>query len=99
MLLTSWRQIQGLNSLIHLLEQFTEFRETFYSLDHWFIMKGYNSGTARWKRHIEQGIEKGLRMSLLPLSATRPKCPRVHQPGSSLNPALLGFYGGFVTEA
>ena len=27
-------------------------RETFYLLDHWFIIKGYNSGMTRWKRYI-----------------------------------------------
>ena len=29
--------------------------------------------------------------------ATLPAPPRVHQPRSSSNPVLLGFYGGFVT--
>ena len=29
------------------------------SLDHWFIMKIYNSGTARWKRCKGQGMGKG----------------------------------------
>ena len=46
--------------LINLLEWFTELRETFYSVDHWFIMKRYNSGTARWKRHRKQGLRKWL---------------------------------------
>ena len=35
---------------INLLEQLTELRETFYLLDYQFIIKGCNSGTARWKR-------------------------------------------------
>ena len=29
------------------------------SLDYWFIIKGYNSGTARWKRYMRQGMGKG----------------------------------------
>ena len=29
--------------------------------------------------------------------ATLPKSPRVHQPGSSPNPVLLAFYGGYIT--
>ena len=31
-------------------EWVTELREIFYFLDYWFIIKGCNSGTARWKR-------------------------------------------------
>ena len=38
-------------SSINLLEQFTELRETFYLLNHWFIMKRCKSGTARWERY------------------------------------------------
>ena len=30
---------------------------------------------------------------------TLPQSPRVHQPGSSQNSDLLGFYGGFITQA
>ena len=44
---------------INLLGHLTELRETFYLLDYWFIIKGYNSGTARWKRDIGQGMGKG----------------------------------------
>ena len=48
---------------INLLEQLTELRETFYLLDYWFIIKGYNSGTARLKRCIGQSKGKGLGVS------------------------------------
>ena len=52
--------------LINLLEWLTEFRETFYLLlDHWFIIKGYNSRAARWKKCIGQGMGKGNRASML----------------------------------
>ena len=49
----------GIKALINLIEQFTELRETFYLVDHWFITKEYNSGTTKWvigqhrgKRHV-----------------------------------------------
>ena len=41
--------------LINLLEWLTELRKHLFSLDSWFIVKGYNSGIARWKRHIGVG--------------------------------------------
>lgn len=37
-------------------EQLTELRNTVYLLDYWFIMKGYGSKTATWKRCIGQGM-------------------------------------------
>ena len=37
---------------INLQEWLTELRGTFYLLDHQFIIKGYNSGTAKWKSCI-----------------------------------------------
>ena len=49
---------------MHLLEQFTELRETFYLLDHQLIMNGWNSGTARWKRCLGRGTGRGLRASM-----------------------------------
>ena len=42
--------------LINVLEQPTEFRATFHLLDYWFIIKGYNSETARWKRYKGQDM-------------------------------------------
>ena len=45
--------------LINVLERLTELRETFYLLDYWFIIEGYNSGTARWKRYTGQGTWEG----------------------------------------
>lgn len=43
--------------LINLVERLTELRETHYLLDSRLMVKGYSSGTARWKRCIEQGME------------------------------------------
>lgn len=43
----------------NLLEGLTEPRGTFYLPDHQFIIKGYDFRTARWKRHVGQGMGKG----------------------------------------
>lgn len=83
--------------LINLLEQLTELRKTFYMLDYWFILKGFNSGTGRWKRCIRRGVwERVLGFCVLIKHTTFPKSPRVHQLRSSPNPILLGCYGGFI---
>lgn len=63
------------------------------------IMKRCNSGTARWKRYIGRGMEKGLRASMPSGCATLPESPCVHQPGSSPNALFSGFFGGFITWA
>lgn len=47
-------------SLINLLEQFTELRETFFLLDNQLSIKGYNSGTFRLENCIGQGMGKEL---------------------------------------
>lgn len=44
---------------INLLESLIELRETFYFLDHWFIIKGYNPGTPSWKRCIGWDVREG----------------------------------------
>ena len=51
--------------LTGLLEQRTELREIPYSLDHQFIIKGFNSGTARWKQRTGQGMWEGVGASML----------------------------------
>lgn len=66
-------------SLINLLEWLAELRETFCLLDHRFITKAYNSGTARWKKYTGQGSGKGLGASVLSLGTSLPKSPGVHQ--------------------
>ena len=43
----------------NLLEQLIDLRKTVYLLDYQFIIRGYNLGTARWKRDIGQDTEKG----------------------------------------
>ena len=75
--------------LIHLLQQITEQRETFYLVDYQFTKKGYNSGTARWKRRAGPGCGgRGLRA--LSKHNVLPPPPRVHPPVFS-NPVLLVF--------
>ena len=50
--------------LITLIEWITEPREIFYLLYYWIIIKGYNSGTARWKRNIGKRMGKGCRIPM-----------------------------------
>ena len=81
----------GLNNL---LERLTELRETFCLPDYWFIIKGYNSETGRWKRCTGQGM--GLpcphqtyhsrHFHMLPKLEGLRNCP-------------LSFYGGFITQS
>ena len=37
-----------------MLEQLIDLRKTVYLLDYQFIIRGYNLGTARWKRCIHR---------------------------------------------
>lgn len=67
-LLTDQLWIRGFS--VNLSKQLTELRRTFCLLDYWFILiKGYNSGTARGKRCIEQSVGEGFRASM-PSSST-----------------------------
>ena len=84
---------------INLLGQLTELRGTFYSLDHWFLIKGYNSVSQMEEMHRARCEERVQSFHTLPGLSTLPTSPHVHQPGSSLNPVLLGVYTGFVTQA
>lgn len=63
---------------MNLPEWLTELREMVSSLEHWLIVKGYNSETVRWKRHAGQGVGKELSHLFL---ATLPGSPRVHPLG------------------
>ena len=83
--------------LINFLEQLTELRETFHLLDYQFIIKGYSSGTTRGRQCTRQGMGKRLIPRSLSEYTLLPKSPCVHQPRSSLNCILFGFYTGFIT--
>ena len=50
---------------INFLERLPELRKPVYVLDRLFLIKGYDSGTATWKRCIEQGVSEGLGASTL----------------------------------
>ena len=65
---------------INFWEWLTELKEALYLLDHRFITKGCNSGTARG-----QHGERAQRSEHAILTS-----PHCHQPGSSLNPVFLG---------
>ena len=94
LLLTNQLEIEvtAITSLcsINVWEQLTGLRETFYLLDHWFIIKGYNSGTARWKGGLEQGTGRRYKFPCLLQGRHSPSTAQIHQPWSSLNPTLLG---------
>lgn len=82
---------------INLLKQLTKLREIVYLVDHRFIIKRYNSGTARWKRFIGQGMGEGKRsFHVLSRCSILPKFPCIHQPRRYSNPVL---YGGFITNS
>ena len=71
-------------------------QENSYLLDDWFIIKGHNSGTARWKKSIGQGWGMGAEFPCCLPASHSPRistCP----PRSSLNAVPFGFYGGFIT--
>ena len=82
--------------LINLLEWLTELRETFYLLVYRFIIKGYNSGRARWQRCIGQGVGKGKGVS-------RPRAPlplnfHLFTSAEALpTQSFWVFYGGLLT--
>ena len=61
---------------INLLEWLTDLRELFYLLDYRVIIKGYDSATARWKRCMKIGIEKGCRVSMI--FPSTPLSPNLH---------------------
>ena len=67
------------SDLVHLLEWLTELRETFYLLDCWFSIKGYNSGIAREERCIGQDTWGGSQGShALSEHTTLPESPHGH---------------------
>ena len=74
-------------------------REIFYSLDYRFIIKEYNSGTARWKRCIGQGMGKG-HLTSMP-SSWAPLSPnlQVFTNLEALQTPIWGgaVYGGLIT--
>lgn len=98
--LSFWRQYRSEVSmtptlgLTDFLEKLTEVRETFYWLDHQLMVKGTSDG-----RDAEgQGCaERTWRCHDLSRWATLPTAICIHQPGSSLNPLLLGFKSSLLT--
>lgn len=82
--LTYWLEIGSSQipslGLINMLEWLTKLWKTLYR----FISKEYNSGVARWRRHIGQGIWKGVwSLHALFQWTTLLNSSCVHQPRSS----------------
>ncbi|KAF6344864.1 hypothetical protein mRhiFer1_010240 [Rhinolophus ferrumequinum] len=82
---------------INLLKWLTELREIFYVIDQGFIIKGYNSGAARWERCVGQRTWEGARSFPALSRGTILRGPRGHHLRSSPNHVLLSFYGDFMT--
>ena len=57
-----------------------------------FIIKGYMSEIARGRDIQGKVYEKGIKVPSWSECAILLESPSVHQPGSSPNPILLGFY-------
>lgn len=81
------------SGMINLQEQLTEFSKTICLLDYQFVIKGCDSGTARWKESIGNSVGSWCRASAPSLGA--PLSQPFHK---SINwklskPILLGFYG------
>ena len=78
---------------INLLEPLPEPRERSSLLDHLFIIKGYNSGTARWERCMEKMW--GMCGASMPCPAA-PRISTCSPTGKLSEPIFQGFYGGFI---
>lgn len=72
-------------------------QETVYLLDHQFIIKGYNSVTAKWKRCIGQGMRKGHSFYALFSCVTLLVSPHITNL-EILSPVLLGFLEASCSE-
>lgn len=69
----------------NLLEQLSELWKAASLLDYEFVIKGTTYG---------RGVGKGWGRPRPLHTTTLTASPNAHQPGRSLNPVLLGFYGG-----
>lgn len=77
---------------INLLEQFMEVRETFYLRDHQFVIKGYNSRKAWWRRCTGQGMGESVEFPC-PLQACDSPHPHVFNNPEALH-TLSSLHGG-----
>ena len=86
------------SSSINLLEWFTELRNIVYLLDCWLIVKGYNSGTAKWKNAWSKVCGKGLGASIHFLGVPLSQHLHVFTSQEALRtPYFWDFYGGCIT--
>lgn len=83
-LATNWMSSQPPSQIYSSARRLKKCRKTVYLLDYWLIMKGYNSGTASWKRCIGPDNGEGPQsFHALSGCSTLPGLPYVQQPGSS----------------
>lgn len=84
---------------VNLLEQLPEFWKTLYLLDDWFVIKGHNPGTGRWKRYIGQGLGKGSGCGVSMLSPSVPLFQHLQvsaTPEAPQDPSSWVLNGGFL---
>lgn len=74
----------------NLLQRLTEFRKTVYLLDCWFIIKGYNSGIAKWPMHRARYMGRGAEPFMPPPGGPFSQHPHELTNPSSLNPICQG---------
>ena len=74
-----------------LLEQLSELWKAASLLDHEFIIKGYNLGTARWKRPSGRGVGKGWGASMLSPDHHPHSISRCSPTWKVSEPSLVGF--------
>lgn len=86
--------------LINLLQRPIELIETLDLLEHWFVLKGSNSGIATRRAGTGQVVGKAGSSHALSECTTLPKSPWIHHPKAlrSLS-SFSGFYGSFITQA
>ena len=69
-------------------------QETFFLPD--YPVKNITQEQPDGRDGEDEVLRKGVGFHALHGGAAPHKSPHVHQPGSSLNPVLLGFYGDYV---
>ena len=84
-------------TLINLLKWLTELRETFYLLDYQFIVKGYNSGLARWQRYIDKVWRKATKTSCFVQVPLSPDLHVFTNPEAPQTPPFSGFMEASLT--
>jgi len=80
---------------INLLKWLTELGETLYLLDHQFIIREYNSGMARWKSCVGQGMGKECGVAMPAPGCHSPSTPTRPPTRKLCEPSPFGFLWRF----